>query len=501
MTPTPDQHTAPRDAPVNTGIDTFRQNGHLLIEQIAAFLEFLPERRVTKGEQPREIRSHLGQQSLPAEGTSLESIFDNATSLLFDHSLFNGHPRFWGYITSSPAPAGMLADLLAASVNANAGAYILSPMATEIERQTIRWIAEFIGYPTDCGGIFVSGGNMANITGFLAARKAKADWDIRKTGLGNRQMLIYCSKGTHTWINKAADLFGFGTNNIRWIEMNDQQQMNMEVLEGQIIADQKLGHLPFIVVGTAGSVSTGAIDPLDEIASICKRYNLWFHVDGAYGAPAVAVPEMAPLFKGLEKADSIALDPHKWLYSPLEAGCILVRDERALHDAFSFRPEYYNFDGKKEDPVVNYHEFGFQNSRGFRALKVWVMLQQAGKNGYIKMIHDDIRLAASLYQLASNEQELEAVSHHLSITTFRFVPRGFDARHHAEDYLDKLNERIVNTLQAGGDVFLSNAVIDNKYCLRACIVNFRTRQEDIAALIDIVLRTGRQLQEEIPQTR
>jgi aromatic-L-amino-acid/L-tryptophan decarboxylase len=496
MTPIPDPHTAQRQAPVNTDIDTFRQNGHLLIEQIAAFLEFLPERLITKGEQPREIRAYLEQRSLPADETALESIFDRATSLLFDHSLFNGHPRFWGYITSSPAPAGILADLLAASVNANAGAYILSPMATEIERQTIRWIAEFIGYPTDCGGIFVSGGNMANITGFLAARKAKADWDIRKTGLGNRQMLIYCSKGTHTWINKAADLFGFGTNNIRWIEMNEQQQMNTEVLEGQIIADQKSGYLPFIVVGTAGSVSTGAIDPLEEMAAICKRYKLWFHVDGAYGAPAVAVPGVAHLFKGIEKADSIALDPHKWLYSPLEAGCILVRDVQALHDAFSFRPEYYNFDGREDDPVVNYHEFGFQNSRGFRALKVWVTLQQAGKNGYIKMINDDMQLARLLFDLAAGEDELEAVSNHLSITTFRFVPHGFDARNHPDNYLDKLNEAIVNSLQAGGEVFLSNAVVANKYCLRVCIVNFRTRQEDIEALVDIVLRTGRRLHKE-----
>lgn len=480
-----------RDAPLNIDADTFRKNGHLLIEQIANFLESLPKKQVTTGEQPKEIRSFLGNDPLPMEGTSLEGVFRNATQLLFKHSLFNGHPRFWGYITSSPAPAGILSDLLASSINANVGAYILSPMATEIEKQTIRWIAQLIGYPQNCGGIFVSGGNMANITGLVTARKAKANWDIRQNGLGNHQMIIYCAKGTHTWINKAADLLGFGTNNIRWIDVNQHQQMNTQALEKHILSDQKFGYLPFVVIGTAGSVSTGVVDPLEEISAICKRYNLWFHIDGAYGAPAAAVPALASVFKGLEHADSIALDPHKWLYSPLEAACILVRNEQALRETFSFRPEYYNFDGKEDDPVINYHESGFQNSRGFRALKVWIALKQAGKNGYIKMIYDDVMLAKKLFDLAHVHDELEAVSHHLSITTFRYIPKGFNSNDDSEGYLNRLNEEIVNQIQAGGEVFVSNAVVDNKYCLRTCIVNFRTGPEDIEALIEVAVRTGR----------
>jgi aromatic-L-amino-acid/L-tryptophan decarboxylase len=479
-----------RIAPLNMDAETFRQHGHLLIDEIAAFLDSFTERPVTTGKQPKEIRAVLGEDTLPADGMPVENVFKEARKLLFDHSLLNGSPRFWGYITSSAAPAGILAEMLAASVNPNVGAYILSPMATEIERQAIRWIAEFIGFTKDCGGLFVSGGNMANITGLLAARKAKATWNIRKEGLINRHMLIYCSKGTHTWINKAADLLGFGTNNIRWIEMDEQQQMNVHLLEQQIRIDQQQGYLPFVVVATAGSVSTGAIDPFEIIASVCRRYNLWLHVDGAYGAPAVAVPEFSHLFKGMEQADSIALDPHKWLYSPLEAGCILVRNEQALRDTFSFRPEYYNFNGKEDDPVINFHESGFQNSRGFRALKVWITLKQAGKNGYISMIHDDIKLAAKLFSIANAHEELEAVSHQLSIVTFRFIPKEYNNAYPA-DYLDKLNEALVNRVQAGGEVFLSNAVVNNNYCLRVCIVNFRTSAEDIETLAAIVIRTGR----------
>ena len=485
--------TKERIAPINIDANTFRENGYALVDKIAALMESLPGLPVTKGEQPKEIRSVLGNDTLPQQGTPIENIFQRATDLLFEHSLFNGSPRFWGYITAAPAPAGILADMLAAAVNPNVGANVLSPMATEIERQTIRWVSEFIGYPQNCGGIFVSGGNAANFTAFLAARKAKADWDIRETGLGNKKMLIYCSKGTHTWINKAADLFGFGMNNIRWIEMNEDQQMNTAQLEKQIIADREQGHLPFIVVGTAGSVSTGAIDPLDKIADICQRYNIWFHIDGAYGAPAAAVPEAAHLFKGMELADSIAFDPHKWLYNPLESGCVLIRNRHDLQNAFSFHPEYYNFEGKEDDPAVNFYEYGFQNSRGFRAFKTWILLQQAGRNGYVKMIRDDIQLAKKLFDLADVNKELEAVSNHLSITTFRYVPADVDDN----NYLNQLNEEIVDRLQAGGEVFVSNAVIDNKYCLRACIVNFRTTEQDIESLIKIAIKTGKQVHEEL----
>jgi aromatic-L-amino-acid decarboxylase len=491
--------TAPagqRYAALNLDAETFRENGHRLIDDIAAFLELLPAHHVTRGEKPKEIRQLLGKSPLPENGMPLQDILFHAKELLFEHSLHNGSPRFWGYITSSAAPAGMLAELLASSVNPNAGANILSPVATEIEKQTIEWIAEFIGYTTGCGGLFVSGGNMANFTAFLAARKAKADWDIRQLGFQNKKMLIYCTRGTHTWVHKAADLFGFGLNSIRWIDMNEQQQMNVTALEQQIITDKQNGHLPFIIIGTAGSVSTGVIDPLDKIAEVSKKYNCWFHVDGAYGAPAAAVPGISSLFKGMEQADSVALDPHKWLYAPIEAGCTLVKNPQHLQDAFCFHPPYYNFSGADDDPATNFHEYGLQNTRGFRALKVWVQLQQVGRSGYVKMIGDDIKLAETLYQRIKEEEELQAISHHLSIVNFRYIPPEFKNCLGADEYLNKLNEEILNRLQAEGEVFISNAVNGNQYCLRACIVNFRTTEKDIKTLIEVVLRTGKRVHAE-----
>jgi aromatic-L-amino-acid decarboxylase len=487
-----------RNSALEMSPDAFRRAGHDLIDRIADFLETLPQRPVTTGEQPSRIRTLLGQEALPEAGRAASELLERAANLLFDHSLFNGHPRFLGYITASGAPIGALGELLATAVNPNVGAFALSPMATEIEKQTVRWIAELIDYPADCGGLFVSGGTMANFVGYLAGRRAKATWPIRQKGLRKQPPLtVYCSGQTHTWLQKAADQYGQGTDSIRWIKTDDNQRMDVEELERQIRMDLDWGFQPFLVVGTAGTVSTGAVDPLAAIADVCRRYDLWFHVDGAYGAPAAALPENAELFQGLREADSLALDPHKWLYSPLEAGCVLVRDPQDLVEAFHFHPEYYNFDGEVEDPATNFHEYGPQNSRGFRALKVWLGLQQAGRQGYIQMMRDDIALAKALYRVVGTYPELEALSHHLSITTFRFVPDGMSGDDPAEKtYLDNLNAELLNRLQRGGEVFVSNAIIEGVYCLRACVVNFRTTMAEMEALPELVRRVGRQIDAE-----
>lgn len=491
-----------RAAPLAMSPNEFRRAGHDLIEQIAVFLEALPHKKITRGEKPKEIRALLGDNSLPQRGVSAEHLFEIVPKLLFEHSLFNGHPRFMGYVTASGAPIGALADMLAATINPNCGAYSLSPIATEIEKQTIRWIAELIGYPSDCGGILVSGGNMANFVGFLAGRTAKAGWDVRKEGIHKNsvKMTAYCTDQIHTWLEKGMDLFGFGTDAIRKIPKDEQSRMKTDVLEMQIQKDFEAGFLPFLVVGTAGSVSKGAIDPLYDISVICKKYKLWLHVDGAYGAPAAALQEAPGQLKGLSEADSVAVDPHKWLYNPLEAGCTLVRNPKHLSDTFSFHPEYYHFDGSEEDPSTNFYELGPQNSRGFRALKVWLSLQQAGREGFVQMIRDDIALSRELFKLVSHHPDLEAFTNELSITTFRYKPLDLNLQgKHAEEYLNQLNEALVTELQQNGEVFLSNAIIDGKYCLRACIVNFRITLNDIEVIPEIVIRTGRAIDKKLRQ--
>jgi glutamate/tyrosine decarboxylase-like PLP-dependent enzyme len=489
-----------RAAVLDMPAEEFRELGHRLVDEIADFYAGLARRAVTAGQSAEQIRALLGDRGLPQSGSAASDVLERAADLVIEHSLHNGHPRFFGYITSSAAPLGALGDLLAAAVNPNVGGWQLSPVATEIECQTIRWIAELIGYSRDAGGIMVSGGNMANIVAFFAARKAKTDWEIREGGLGTGGLglRVYCSRETHTWVQKAADLSGLGTDAIRWVDTDAEQRMDPAILTTLIREDRANGMTPFLVVGTAGTVSTGAIDPLAEIASLCRAENLWFHVDGAYGAPAAVLPELAPEFEGLARADSVALDPHKWLYSPLEAACTLVRDPRHLPEAFSFSPDYYQFDEGEGWEGRNFYEYGMQNSRGFRALKVWLLLLQAGRGGYEQMIRDDIALAHRIYAAAEAHPELEAVTCGLSIATFRFVPESLDCgAQGAADYLNELNRALVIGLQRAGEVFVSNAVIGGRYLLRACIVNFRTRSTDCDALAEIVAASGRRLDREM----
>lgn len=483
-----------RKTPIEIKKEEFRKIGYQLIDDISDFINTIDKKPVTPNESPSQLQNILGNLPLPENGISATELVSKTTDLLFSHSLLNGHPKFLGYITSSASPIGALADLLAASVNPNVGAHILSPIATEIEKQTVRWLSEFIGVSPNYGGILVSGGNMANFTAFLAARTAKAPKSIKEDGLSNtsKKLTIYCSKTTHTWVEKAAILFGLGSKAIRWIQTDASNKMDNKILEETIKKDLENNCKPIMVIGTAGDVSTGVIDNLKEISRICKAYNLWFHIDGAYGIPAAVIPKLKKMFKGIEEADSIALDPHKWLYSPLEAGCTLLKNPQHLIDTFSSHPEYYNFSSEEGEIAQNYYEFGLQNSRGFKALKVWLTLQQVGRSGYEKLISEDIELSELLYDQAEKHPELEAVSQNLSITTFRYIPLGYtEDSENKDDYLNKLNEEILNKLQTGGEVFLSNAIVNKKYCLRACIVNFRTSKKDIKEIIDIIIREGR----------
>lgn len=492
----PSPTLTPRDAAVDMPTEEFRRLAHRLVDQIADQWSVVPTGPVKPDESHQAVRDAIeAGLSLPEQGTDSDALLNETTRALFDHSLFNSHPRFFGYITSGPAPMGVLADFLAAAVNPNVGAYKLAPLATEIEAQTVRWLAEFIGYPTDCGGLLVSGGNMANFVGFLAARRAKAGWDMRAHGMAANPggpLRVYCSAETHTWVQKATDLFGLGTDAIRWIATDQYQRMDLAALRRQIDTDIADGDHPFLVIGAAGSVSTGAVDALPKIAAICREYDLWFHVDGAYGAVAARVPGVPADLLGLADADSVAVDPHKWLYAPVEAGCALVRNPEHLLDTFSYHPPYYHFD--KE--AINYFDLGPQNSRGFRALKVWLALKQAGRAGYTRMIADDISLAKHLERVLEDHPELETLTQGLSITTFRYVPADLRAEAESEpvkEYLNQLNQELLDRIERSGEAFFSNAVIEDKFALRACIVNFRTTLDDVEALPELVARLGHEV--------
>jgi len=306
------------------------------------------------------------------------------------------------------------------------------------------------------------------------------------------ELLRYVFKALHVHRRNMKGL----VKSIRWIATDSKLRMDVQALRGQIEADRAAGDVPFLVVGTAGSVSTGTVDPLPEISALCKQYGLWFHVDGAYGGFAAAVSQAHDDLRGLGLADSVAVDPHKWLYAPLEAGCALVRDPEMLRAAFAYHPPYYHF----EEKVTNYVDCGPQNSRGFRALKVWLALKQVGAEGYRNMIGEDIRLSQAMARAVSRHQELQLMTEELSITTFRYVPhdlRGRLGQAEVELHLDMLNRELLDRLQRGGETFISNAVVGGRYLLRACIVNFHTTHADVEAVPSIVVRIGRELNAEL----
>lgn len=488
-----DEPKGQRNARLRIGAEEFRRMGHQLVDDVAELLATMPDRPVTPGGMPPEVQRLVGaDRPLPEEGTDPEALLKETTDLLFDHPLFNGHPRFFGYITSSPAPIGILGDLLASAINPNVGAWVLAPVATEIERQSVAWIAELLGYPTDCGGLLVSGGNMANMVGLWAARTAQAGADIRVSGTREgAQLRVYVSEETHTWIQKAADLSGLGTDAVRWIRPTTPNVWTSMpyVSRSTRIGPPETSRSWWWEPG--GAVSTGLVDPLPEIAALCREEALCFHVDGAYGGFAVASPDAPDDLRALSEADSVAVDPHKWLYAPMEAGCILVRNPDHLFEAFSYHPPYYHFGIEAR----NYVDFGPQNSRGFRALKVWLSLKQVGRSGYADMITGDMRLAGALYDAVAEHADLEPLSHNLSIATFRYIPPDLGERSKeaaVASYLNDLNKDIQGRMELGGEAFVSNAVIAGQYALRACVVNFNTELEDVRALPEIVIRTGRQ---------
>ena len=476
--------------------DEFKAIGYELVDKIAAFYDDIRDIPLTTAMRPSEIKGLLPTDGLPKQGQNEAGLVSETFDLMRQHSLFLGHPRFWGFICGSGAPIGTFADFMASAINPNVGGYVLSPVATEIESQVISWLCELVGYPKSAGGLIVSGGNMANFHALLAARTKKAQWDIRQTGLngkGHKAMTIYTSDQTHTWIHKAADLFGFGTDAIRWIDSDANQRIDMRILEDQIINDIEAGYHPFAIIGNAGTVSTGAIDPMDLLRRLCDKYQMWLHADGAYGGVAACLPDAPDDLKSIKLADSIAIDPHKWLYASVEAGCILVKEPQHLKDTFSYKPVYYKQREENEDLPIDFYEYGLQNSRGFKALKVWMALKQVGKDNYVRSIHEDIELAIRTKRILDAQPEFEVHDRNLSILTFRFVPSNWQKKADKEHELNKLNEALVVAIQSSGKLFLSNAVIDGKFMLRMCIVNHRTTQVDVEALPALVSEIARDL--------
>lgn len=467
----------------------FRELAHRAADVAADLAESLRTRRVTASLSPDAVRPEFGGP-LPEEGTPLETLLAELPGRVFDRLTYNAHPRFLAYITAGASLVGAIGDFLAAVANPNLGLWRLSPSASEIELQVVRWTAEMLGMPRETAGVLVSGGNMANLVCLAAARDAKAV-DVRAKGIGGLRLRIYASDQVHLATTKGAALLGIGTENVRLVPTDEAGRIRVDALAAAIAEDRAAGWRPIAVVATAGSVSIGAIDPLPEIADLCAREALWYHVDGAYGGYAALAPEGREKLGGIERADSVALDPHKWLYAPLEAGLALVRRRADLERTFAVHPTYYVTGGAEEIDLLNWTP---QNSRGWRAFKVWLQLRHHGRRRYGERIAKDMALARHMAAYAERNGFEQMAPVALSIAAFRYVPRDlWDRRDRETEYLNRLNEAIVDRVQRGGDAFISNAVVRGRYALRACIVNYRTEREDVEAVVDLCARLGREL--------
>ena len=450
----------------------------------------------TIGERPVRDENHAGKTlaaidtELSIEGRPLDQLLDECRTMM-DLSRHNGHPRFFGYVSSPSTPIGAYGDLIASALNANLTCWRSGPAGTELEQLVVRWLGALINYDSDAKGLLTSGGSMANLIALSIAQRRKSGEKVSREGLWNSgpPMTVYASEEVHMSIAKAADILGFGRDQVRTIACDERQRIRVDLLREKIEADRHEGLRPFCVVGSAGTVNTGVVDPLTEIADVASEFDLWFHIDGAYGAPGSLDEDKKHLFAGLERADSVSLDPHKWLYVPVDAGCLLFRNDAAARAAFSTEEaDYIKRHGYVDDEAFAFWDYGVELSRRFRALKVWLTLQYYGSRKIAQAISEDNALAAYFGELVSEAKDFELLAPvELSVCCFRYVPeRGMD-----DVELNRLNEKIVERVQKGGRAYLSNATVNGKFALRACITNFRTTKTDIEETITAVREAGR----------
>jgi glutamate/tyrosine decarboxylase-like PLP-dependent enzyme len=407
---------------------------------------------------------------------------------IFANSTLCSNPRFFGYINGSGNQAAVVGELLAAAINQICAKWHFSPAAAEVERRVIRWIAEFIGYSPDAGGCLLTGASAGNLAGLALARTQKASFDADSLGMRSGPPLtVYVSQEGHASLEKCMALLGMGRRQLRRIGVHADFTIDLAALERQIAADRASGHHPICVVGTAGTTNTGAIDPLDALAGLCRAQGLWFHVDAAYGGPAARTDAAGALFRGLDEADSVVVNPHKWLFVPVEASCILVRRAGALKDTFRISADYLNAEGDASgDGSLDFKDHGPQLSRSFRALKVWMTFKAYGALRLRAAIDSNIeimRYLADRIDEAPDFVRLAPVP--LSVVCFQYRPPDI-ARPADQDDLDRLNGRLLDALERDGRVFLSGTKIHGRTALRACSVNHRLRRSDVDFLLDVI---------------
>lgn len=478
---------APNQGTPVTGPPTFwdaaqiRRVSHQVADLVADYLTRLPDGPAYQPP-PRDLVEAMRATEWAEQGEPAGTVLAEFTAHVAPYPFGNGHPGFAAWVNSPPHPLGVLAEALAAAMDPSVAGG--NHAAVHLEHQVIRWFAGLLGWSGDYRGQLVSGGSAATLTALAVARHrvaARAGTDDRRDGLAGLagRLVLYTGTESHSCVTKAAEVLGLGSASIQVVPSDPDHRMRPDELERLVRADEAAGKLAVAVVATAGTTNTGAIDPLDQIASLCARYGLWLHVDGAYGAPPILLLDRYQTVRdGLARADSLAVDAHKWLYAPVDAGLLLLRDGAAARDTFSLVPEYLRTDGDEDGPggPVWFSEYGLEQTRPFRALKVWMQLRHLGRDGYRRLIAADLATAGELRRAVEASSDFELLASGLSVVCFRHRPGGMaPARLDSADLdradLDRHNRAVLRAVQLGGHAFLAGTTVDGAFALRACIVN------------------------------
>ncbi|MBK9731255.1 MAG: aminotransferase class V-fold PLP-dependent enzyme [Chitinophagaceae bacterium] len=469
-------------------------NKALGVEMVNDMMQFLQTVRDRATWQPPSERAkqHFNA-GIPFDGMALEKVYDEFKQYILPFPTGNIHPRFWGWVMGNGSSSAMLADMLASGINLNQGGG--NQMGGRVETQVINWFKKLFGFPDAASGLVVSGGSMANLIGITVARFVKADFDLRKEGVygSKKRMLVYASSEVHNCTNKAVELLGLGSDSLRLIPVNDQYEMDLDALAVQIKKDRESGMQPFCIVGNAVTVNTGAVDDLNAIADICEKENLWFHVDGAIGAMLALSEKYHHVIKGMERADSIAFDLHKWMYIPYEAGCILVRKGMQHYQTFSMHADYLAHEDRGVAAGdIWFSDYGVELSRGFKALKIWMSMKEHGIKKFGRLVTQNVEQVQYLKALVVANKKLELLAPApMNILCFRYIIASKN-----EEQLNALNKELLLRLHESGVAVPSYTVLHGKYALRVANTNHRTQREDFDVLINKVIELGDDLVEE-----
>ena len=458
----------------------FRSLGHRVVDLLGDYLDQIEKKRVFPAVDPRTV-NQLFAEALPQDPSSADSVLDELENKLLPYCTHVGHPGYMGLITPSPNPVGVIADFICSALNQNVGAYSIGPSAVAVERRVVRWLTDLCGYGEKAGGNLTSGGMMANFIALKVGRDAVTGDQGQYGGIRDR-WAVYASEERHVSVDKAVDSIGLGRNALRPLPTDAKFQVRLDALEQAIARDKKDGIRPMCIVGVFGTTNTGAIDDVRELRRIADREGIWLHVDAAYGGGMLLSHQWPMRDRGLELADSITIDPHKWFYAPLDAGAVLVRDHRRLTASFGMKPSYLTDELDQDNERYQYYVHGFEQSRRFRSLKVWMSFKRYGARQIGEWIDNNVSQAKYLYTLTMKEAGFEPASAPpMSAICIRSKAPGLDA---AES--KNLHAEVAQRVEQGGRFWISTTELKGKSWFRINPVNFRTRSEHMEELFALL---------------